>query len=447
MGARRGHRRLFRLGCLGLGLRRDPRAISIENRSAACKIRAAARLGVTTVPAWRGSFALVCIVGSASSALAQGRDDFRRTFETIAQSAPMRAAQAEPERQNPDPIGVQRPDYAVSGVVLGATVQYDSSAFKEYKCTPSDQFDGFTWCQRTRQEKERRGKFSSTYSILHSRGGVAVYIDRYLEPAFFGAREADDDIRQYSRNIGETPRITRMPQRPGFPNGILALWGKVELEPLDKDSIEALAEGRPPTTKGYFIDFIGDFARSAKEGLPMYRISGRAGFVWVASFDQRGRGTLRLTAVDASAFTPTTTPRVPIEIVEKVGAQNAIAGSANQLSRGDAQKESADGARLDLGRAREDAEARDEAVAKANIHEAADIERAIVNALPAQLEAEKGAVQAEARAMEFVAYGAVIGLIVLVLILASARNQQMQAAWLGRRPKSLKRQHPHRVQG
>ena len=26
------------------------------------------------------------------------------------------------------------------------------------------------------------------------------------------------------------------PQRAGFPNGILALWGKVALEPLDKDS-------------------------------------------------------------------------------------------------------------------------------------------------------------------------------------------------------------------
>jgi hypothetical protein len=44
----------------------------------------------------------------------------------------------------------------------------------------------------------------------------------------------------------------------------------------------------------------------------------------------------------------------------------------------------------------------------------------------ARLETEKGAVEAEARAMEFVAYGAVIGLIVLVLILASARSQQMQ---------------------
>ena len=128
----------------------------------------------------------------------------------MAQSAPVHAAPAQLERQNPDPIGVQSSAYSVSGVALGATVQFDSSAFKEYKCIPSDQFDGFTWCQKTRQEKERRGKFSSTYSILHS-GGVAVYLDRYLEPAFFGAREAEDDIRRYSRKLGEMARIAKMP--------------------------------------------------------------------------------------------------------------------------------------------------------------------------------------------------------------------------------------------
>src|SRR5262249_54546684 len=158
--------------------------------------------------------------------------------------------------------------------------------------------------QKTRKGKERRGKFNATYSILHSRDGVVVYINRYQEPAFFGASEADDDIQRYSRKIGESPRITRMVHRAGLPNGILASWGKVELEPLDNDSIKALADGRRPITKGYFIDFIGNFARSAKEGLPVYRISGGAGFVWVASYGRKGRGTLRLLAVDASAISP-----------------------------------------------------------------------------------------------------------------------------------------------
>jgi hypothetical protein len=194
--------------------------------------------------------------------------------------------------------------YAVGGLALGAQVQFDSSAYREYECGPSDQFDGFMWCQKTRRGKERRGSFNVTHSILHSRDGSVVYVNRYQEPAFWGPNEADEDILRYSRKIGEQSRIITLPSRPGLPNGILATWGKVVLEPLDNESLMKLAEGGRPTIKGYFIDFIGDFARSAKEGLPVYRLSGGAGFVWVASHDEKGRGTLRFSAVDASAISP-----------------------------------------------------------------------------------------------------------------------------------------------
>ena len=147
-----------------------------------------------------------------------------------------------------------------------------------------------------------------------------------------------------------------MPHRASFPIGILASWGKVELEPLDDDSIKALADGRRPTTKGYFIDFIGDFNRSAREGLPIYGLGGGPGFVWVASFDQKGRGTLRLTAVDASALAPTTTPKLQIETEENGKAQDAKAVMTNQPSREEAEKEPVDEARIDARRAHEDAE-------------------------------------------------------------------------------------------
>jgi hypothetical protein len=450
-----------------------------------------------------GSFALLCLLGSASSALAQGPDEFLRTFGTITQPATVQAMQAawaklpstqvgcindalhhqggsvealirrgvlpsDPrlanERSNcqkqfeeAQPTGSQRSVYAVRGMALGATVPFGSSAYKEYECVPSDQFDGFTWCQKTRQEKERRGTFSATYSILHSRDGVAVYVNRYQEPAFFGANEADNDIQQYSRKLGEPPRITRMPDRAGFPTGILASWGKVELEPLDDDNIKALAEGRRLTTKGYFIDFIGDFNRSAKDGLPIYRLSGGPGFVWVASFDQKRRGTLRLTAVDASALAPTTTSKLPIEPVEKTKAQDPIANTAEQLShgvveaqdpiantteqlsrgvaeaqdatantteqlsRGVAEPELADKARNDAQRAREDAEKERDETTRANaIEKAVATERAKVNAVLAQLQAEKAAAEAKARGMETVAYGTIIGVILLVAIIASA---------------------------
>jgi hypothetical protein len=231
------------------------------------------------VPTRWGSFALLCLLGTASSALAQRSGDVLRTDS-------------------------QSSVYAVSGLALGARVQFDSSAYREYECGPSDQFDGFMWCQKTRRGKERRGSFNVTHSILHSRDGSIVYVNRYQEPAFWGPNEADEDLQRYSRKIGAQSHIITLPSRPGLPNGILATWGKVVLEPLDNESLMKLVDGGRPTIKGYFIDFIGDFARSAKEGLPVYRLSGGAGFVWVASFNEKGRGTLRFSAVDASAISP-----------------------------------------------------------------------------------------------------------------------------------------------
>jgi hypothetical protein len=217
--------------------------------------------------------------------------------------------------QNPSerpPSETGGPGYSVAGLALGARVKFTSLEYQEYRCGPSDQFEGFTSCRKIRQERSARGAFNAMYSFLHSRDGTVVYIDRYQEPAFLGAKEAEEEIQQYSGRFGESPRTTRMPERPGLPAGTLALWGKIVLEPLDNESKKALEEGRTPGT-GYLIDFIGDFTRSAKEGLPIYRIGGGAGFVWVASFDQRNRGTLRLTAADAShfQFERTRTPKHP----------------------------------------------------------------------------------------------------------------------------------------
>jgi hypothetical protein len=83
----------------------------------------------------------------------------------------------------PDSIttrGVEKSIYIVDGVALGSRVVFDSPTYREYQCTPSDQFVGFAWCQKIRQENDARGQYTSTYSILHSGDGVALYINRYL---------------------------------------------------------------------------------------------------------------------------------------------------------------------------------------------------------------------------------------------------------------------------
>lgn len=74
--------------------------------------------------------------------------------------------------------------YTVDGLALGARLNFDSASYREYKCSSSDQFDGLSWCQKTRTDRERRGPYTAAYSVLHSREGNVVYVNRSQEPAF-----------------------------------------------------------------------------------------------------------------------------------------------------------------------------------------------------------------------------------------------------------------------
>ena len=194
-------------------------------------------------------------------------------------------------------------EYAVDGLAVATQLNFGSASYREYKCSPSDQFEGLTWCQKIRAEKGRRGSQTTAYSLLHSKDGKISYINRSQEPASFNPSESELNIERYSRQLGESARILKAPHRSSLPHGVIAVWGKITLEPLDQGSIKLLADGKNPR-KGFLIDYLRDFTRSAKEGLPIYRIVGGPGLIWAASSDQKGRGTLRLAAVDVSGFAP-----------------------------------------------------------------------------------------------------------------------------------------------
>jgi tetratricopeptide (TPR) repeat protein len=200
-----------------------------------------------------------------------------------------------------------RSKYVVNGfggLSLGARVSFQSNEYQEYQCTPSEQFEGVTWCNKQRFEKDPRGLYRSSYTIVHSREGTIYYLNRSLEPAFFNAGEVDADIERLSRKIGEQARRVKPHVRLG-PNtdGIIAIWGKVALEPLDATGTSELAAGRSPR-KGILVDFLGNLSESARRGLDVYRVTGGPGFVWSGSFNSNGQGTLRFFAVDPSALLP-----------------------------------------------------------------------------------------------------------------------------------------------
>ena len=93
-----------------------------------------------------------------------------------------------------------------------------------------------------------------------------------------------------------------MSQREGLPSAVMAIWGAIQLEPLKPDEISVVASGGSPP--GILISFLGDEERSAQAGVPVYRLAGGAGFLWVATFDQNGRGVLQYLAIDDSKIEP-----------------------------------------------------------------------------------------------------------------------------------------------
>ena len=140
---------------------------------------------------WSVMVALACLLAGMTTSTAQNSNDHSRTLGA-SQGATAQAVARPAQQSGPGHV------YSVAGLPLGSRVQFDSADYREYKCNPSEQFAGYTWCQKTRQEKDRRRSLNVTYSLLHSQDGTVFYVNRFQETAFFGPNEADVAIRQYS---------------------------------------------------------------------------------------------------------------------------------------------------------------------------------------------------------------------------------------------------------
>ena len=199
--------------------------------------------------------------------------------------------------------------YTVNGLQLGARLAPNGGAYRDYNCTPSSAFAALTWCSRSAAEKGSYGQKSASYSLLRTADGTIVYANRATDLTSFGQDAAKKELQKLAQRYG-TPRIIDMPHKPKS-QGMIASWGDVVLEPLDAASMSQLALGKSPN-KGLIIDFLGNFRRSAQLGLPVYRMTGGAGFVWAASFNKKGAGTLRFAAVNPSALSAPVSAPPPV---------------------------------------------------------------------------------------------------------------------------------------
>jgi len=164
--------------------------------------------------------------------------------------------------------------YSVDGLAVGAPVAPNSSAYRQYVCKPSDQYQNFTRCHESHSENG----IQVSRTILHASNLITWYVNK------------------------RAPHVYRLNEMHGFPKATIATFGGVGLQPLKPNDLAVLAQGKSPHI-GILIDFLNNFHQSAKARLPVYKLSGSAGFAWIANYDRQGKGTLRFFAADPSQMT------------------------------------------------------------------------------------------------------------------------------------------------
>lgn len=187
------------------------------------------------------------------------------------------------------------PVYAIDNIRLGGSVSA-SQDFRDFDCAPSRQYTGLTACQRRTSERSRRRRTSVSTSLLHAADGSVVYVGQNLDPVHVGNDDAEDEIARLSETLGKAALLPTFDSR-GARRGVIASWGAVSLRQVEQNRVAALASGADDEP-GILIDHIGNPRKSAQSGLPIYRLDGGPGYVWAANWGGRGRGSVRMVAID-----------------------------------------------------------------------------------------------------------------------------------------------------
>lgn len=207
--------------------------------------------------------------------------------------------------------------FVIDGLTLGSTVLPQQQGNK-YACHASEEFAGFTWCATHRSEGGKYGPETIWVSVLQSSTNEIVYITQSIEPAFFASSDIDNEIRRLSRDFGEEGKVLTASSQSGGWRGVIASWGAVTLERLDESTMDALRRGVRNIHKGLLADFLGEPHKSARAGLPVFSIGGGVGYIWDADFGEGGKGSLRITAVNAGTLGSSnfvTAPQPPVQPV------------------------------------------------------------------------------------------------------------------------------------
>lgn len=204
-------------------------------------------------------------------------------------------------RQHLDEMAAESQPYEVEGQALGARIDLTRPEHDDFRCSPSRLFPSFVWCQKRRETTSGRDKGYVGHSLLQGKDGNAYYMFKTESPPAFGASNIDQELASYKKRYGSKFERLDMPATSGYQRALIAKWGDLTLQPLSALERDAIAAG-DNSTGTFLIDFIDDWPRSVKLGLPIYKVTKGAGFVWNVHLTEKGRLTSNVRMVNATSL-------------------------------------------------------------------------------------------------------------------------------------------------
>jgi hypothetical protein len=183
--------------------------------------------------------------------------------------------------------------YDINGISLGSEV----SDFSD--CGPSDQWANASWCHHTEAIRNDRGGAAEIGRSRIVRDNTLYYVNFSEDNAAWNPGEISHYLDGLDIHVdGSRGRRTYI-KIPGG-DAVIAVWGNLQLVPIDANDRASWAMNQSPGN-GIMVDYIGDLAKSAQTGLPIFRVMTGVGYVWTAS-NVGSRGHMRKFAMDADAL-------------------------------------------------------------------------------------------------------------------------------------------------
>lgn len=195
-------------------------------------------------------------------------------------------------------------EFKVESLVLGQSINRSSNFYRSLKCTPSSLFINSFWCSKSIPIRNRRlGRYSKNYSLVHNEYGEITYINLEYRPAYFNSQDIDTALFNRERALGTPAKKLRFNNNlPGSSNeiSIVHIWGDLRLAPLTSNEKFLLANKQSPKAGILFHTSSKSLRFAASNNLPVFKVQGTRGYVWQATYNSEGKGTLRFFAVNVS---------------------------------------------------------------------------------------------------------------------------------------------------